>query len=265
MADRSKTVIVKKIKRGHAGHHGGSWKVAYADFVTAMMAFFLLLWLLSMSSSEKRAVLSAYFKNFSLFSESGTSFMKESSEVFSQAGGEVKSKGSPVEQSAGETAAEVATEALKEQLKQAVQNKLKAAKNQVLVDLFEGGVRIQIVDNEGSSMFPSGSTKPTEKAKAILALIAENIKNTPNRIAVEGHTDAVGLRKANWDLSTGRASAARNELEKNGINTDKISRVVGYADTELLFKDNPTDPRNRRISLILLQPKPQELPPCQRI
>ena len=267
MADRSKTIIVKKIKKGHGGgHHGGSWKVAYADFVTAMMGFFLLLWLLTMTSSEKRAVLAQYFKSFSLFSESGTSFMKESSEIFQQAGGEVKSKGSPVEQVAGDTAAQIAlaTEALKEHLKKAVQNKLKAAKDQVMVDLFEGGVRIQIVDNEGSSMFASGSTQPTEKARAILGLVAENIKDTIFRIAVEGHTDSVGSRKTNWDLSTGRASAARNELEKNGVDSSKISRVVGYADTELLFKDNPTDARNRRISLILLQPKPEELPPLPK-
>ena len=267
MADRSKTIIVKKIKKGHGGgHHGGSWKVAYADFVTAMMAFFLLLWLLTMTSSEKRAVLAQYFKNFSLFSESGTSFMKESSEIFQQAGGEVKSSGSPVEQAAGETSSQIAlaTEALKEQLKKAVQKKLKAAKDQVMVDLFEGGVRIQIVDNEGSSMFPSGSTQPTEKAKAILGLVSENIKDTIFRIAVEGHTDSVGSRKVNWDLSTGRASAARHELEKNGVDSSKISRVVGYADTELLFKDKPTDARNRRISLILLQPKPQELPPAPK-
>ena len=265
MADRSKTIIVKKIKKGHGGgHHGGSWKVAYADFVTAMMAFFLLLWLLTMTSSEKRAVLAQYFKNFSLFSESGKSFMKESSQIFQQAGGEVKSSGSPVEQAAGEISMKIATEQLKEQLKKAVQNKLKALKDQVLVDVFEGGVRIQIVDNEGSSMFASGSAQPTEKARAILALVAENIKNTTHRIAVEGHTDSVGSRKTNWELSTGRASAARNELEKNGVDSSKVSRVVGYADTELLFKDNPTDARNRRISLILLQPKPQELPPMPK-
>ncbi len=261
MADKSKTIIVKKIKKGHEGHHGGSWKVAYADFVTAMMAFFLLMWLLAMVSPEKRAAVSEYFKHFSLFEKSGSSFMQGAPKILQQQGGEIKAPGEEV----GKGAGEVTAESLKERLKRAVEKKLKALKDQVIVDVFEGGVRIQLVDTDGSSMFPSGSAQPSEKARMILKLVAENIKDTSNRIAVEGHTDAAPLRNGqitNWELSTGRASSARRELESNGIDPGRIARVVGYADTEPLIKNNPGDPRNRRISIILMQAKVQ--PPALR-
>jgi chemotaxis protein MotB len=110
---------------------------------------------------------------------------------------------------------------------------------------------VQIIDNEGSMMFPLGSAEPTEKAKEILRLVTENISNIENRIAIEGHTDAApfkGAQTTNWELSTARASAARRELENNGVAPGHIARVVGYADQELFVPDNPRDPRNRQIS-----------------
>jgi chemotaxis protein MotB len=119
------------------------------------------------------------------------------------------------------------------------------------------------VDAEGGMMFPSGSSEPTQKAKDILRLVAENIQSVSNRIAIEGHTDAAPFKSAqttNWELSTARASAARRELERNGIEPSKMARVVGYADQELLVPDNPKDPRNRRISIILLHEKTQATP-----
>ncbi|HEX8948990.1 MAG TPA: flagellar motor protein MotB [Dissulfurispiraceae bacterium] len=261
MADKSKTVIVKKIKKGHEGHHGGSWKVAYADFVTAMMAFFLLMWLLAMVSPEKRAALSQYFKNFSLFDKGGqTSFMQGAPNIMDKQGSSIKS----APDQAGKGAGEISAEDIKERLKKAVEDKLRALKDQVMLEVFEGGVRIQLVDTDGSSLFPSGSAQPSEKARQVLKLVAENIKDTRNRIAVEGHTDAAPLKSGlvtNWELSTQRASAARRELEADGIDPGRIARVVGYADTEPLIKDNPKDPRNRRISIILLQQKVPPPPP----
>ncbi len=255
MADKSKSIIIKKIKKGHEGHHGGSWKVAYADFVTAMMAFFLLMWLLAMVSPEKRAALSEYFKHFSIFEKAGQSFMMEGQQqvMQQQPGAEQKS---PFD--FGEGASAVSPEDIKEKLKKAIEEKLRALKDQAIVDIYEGGVRIQLVDMEGKSMFLPGSAQLTPSAKEILKLVGENIKDTSNRIAVEGHTDAAPLkagRVTNWELSTDRASSARRELEANGIEPGRIARVVGYADTELLNKENPNDPRNRRISIILLQAK----------
>ncbi|BCB96095.1 hypothetical protein JZK55_10170 [Dissulfurispira thermophila] len=260
MADKSKSIIIKKVKKGHEGHHGGAWKVAYADFVTAMMAFFLLMWLLAMVSPEKRAALSEYFKHFSIFEKGGQSFMMEGQQqVLEKSGGEMKTF------DFGEGKAALSPEDLKEKLKEAIEEKLKELKDQTVVDIFEGGVRIQLVDLEGKSMFQPGSAQLTPSAKEILKIVSENIKDLPNKIAVEGHTDASPLkagRITNWELSTDRASSARRELELNGIDSARIARVVGYADTELLIKDNPYDPRNRRISIILLQskvePKAQE-------
>ncbi len=251
MADKQKTtIIVKKIKKGHGDHHGGSWKVAYADFVTAMMAFFLLLWLLSMLDPIKRAAVADYFRHFNLL-ESGRSFMEASSAIQK----EIKTT---LEESApGETPAEK----FKDMMKRVIEERLKELKDHIMIDTVEGGVRIQIVDLEGDPMFPSGSSEPTKKAKEILKVVAENIKDEKGKIAVEGHTDAVPFRKGritNWELSTDRASSARRELEENGVDPAKIARVVGYADTLPLIQDDPKDPRNRRISIILMFEKGQK-------
>ncbi len=260
MADKSKSIIIKKIKKGHEGHHGGAWKVAYADFVTAMMAFFLLMWLLAMVSPEKRAALSEYFKHFSIFEKAGQSFMMEGQQQVLEKGHEMKTF------DFGEGTISLSPEDLKEKLKKAIEEKLRALRDQAVVDIFEGGVRIQLVDLEGKSMFLPGSAQLTPSAKEILKLVGENIKDLPNKIAVEGHTDASPLktgRITNWELSTDRASSARRELEANGIDPVRIARVVGYADTELLIKDDPHDPRNRRISIILLQSKVEQPPKVQ--
>jgi chemotaxis protein MotB len=284
MDDRSAPIIIiKKKKKGHEGHHGGSWKVAYADFVTAMMAFFLLLWLITMVSPEKRLALSEYFKNFNIFKDmtgSGQSFMAKSSKVLDTQGmgSQMSAKGlnkdgagaankdsqGQVKGSMGfsvtkiEGGGGISTEDLVKKLKSAIEEKLKFVKNQVFVDVVEGGVRIQIVDMEGSPMFSIGSAKPTVKAQQILAIVADNIRDVENRVAIEGHTDSAPYRGdqiTNWELSTSRASAARRELENNGIEPNRIARVVGYADQELYVKEDPRDPRNRRISIILIQKK----------
>ena len=265
MDDRSSPIIiVKKKKNNHAEHHGGSWKVAYADFVTAMMAFFLLLWLLAMVSPEKRIALSEYFKNHNIFEESsssGQSFLDKSSSVLDKQGMGAKaaSRGLDVEKAAVKGKSmegTISSDELVKKLKAAIEEKLKFVQDQIFVDIVEGGVRIQMVDMEGSPMFTLGSAELTQKGKQILAIVADNTQDINNRIAIEGHTDSAPFRGGqitNWELSTSRASTARRELENNGLSPSRIARVVGYADQELYVKDNPRDSRNRRISIILLQ------------
>jgi len=276
-----KTIIVKKIKKhGGGGHHGGSWKVAYADFVTAMMAFFLLLWLLNMSSPEKRVRLSYYFKYFSIFSQSGTSFMSKSSEMFSESGqtrekvfmdtptdkrkvSNEKSKDNenPPDDGADTSDGSAYLKGMEKALKQIMVDNLGDLKDQVLVDTVEDGIRIQMIDKDGSDMFELGSSRLTPKAKEILNVIGQNISKLPNRIIIEGHTDALpfsGSDYSNWELSTERASSARKELEANGLDPERIMRVAGYADKDPLIKENPADPRNRRISIILKVPTGKE-------
>jgi len=257
VSNNKSTVIIKKIKKNdHGEHHGGSWKVAYADFVTAMMAFFLLLWLITMTSPEKRAKISNYFKYFSLFEAGGSSILEKTSSMFEEAG--------PNDQKAfreipdKNTLNSMSSKELEVALQKGILEKLGSLKDQVIVDIVDEGVRIQIVDKEGSLMFEKGSTKPTEKARQILKVIAENINSLPNKVIIEGHTDALPFsdrQYSNWELSTERASSARRELEANGLDPKRIMRVAGYADTDPLIKDNPLDPRNRRISIILYIPK----------
>lgn len=248
-----KPVIIKKVKKnGGGGHHGGAWKVAYADFVTAMMAFFLLMWLLNMTSEEKRARLSTYFKYFSIYESGGTSWMDKSSEIFNESG-ESSQKAMPEKYST--TVSDM--KEMEQELKAGLMEELGDAKDQVIVDTVEGGVRIQMTDREGSLMFDAGSNRLTPKAREILHVIGDNISKLPNKISIEGHTDATPYAKSdysNWELSTERASSARRELEFNGLDPQRIDRVSGYADKDPLIKGNPKDPRNRRISIILKVP-----------
>lgn len=262
--------IIKKIKKtGHSGAHGGSWKVAYADFVTAMMAFFLLLWLISMVSEDKRARVSQYFKEFNLFDKSGQSFVMDNEVIKSRieivdsqdAGDEASGEDSadtsdisPVGNDAGMgNGMENTADGIKERLKREIELKLANMKDQVLVDIYDGAVRIEVVDKKGGTvMFTSGSREMTDEGKRALRVIAETINNVRGKIAIEGHTDAstyAGSQYSNWELSTERASAARRELENSGMSPDKLIRVAGYAATEPLIKEDAFDPKNRRISI----------------
>ena len=288
-----KTIIIKRVKKVAAGHHGGSWKVAYADFVTAMMAFFLLLWLLSMTSDEKRVRVSAYFQNFSIYTESGSSLVLDrSSQIFGESGenrekvhsqrygetnidsrGESRSEGDTKHKYVeGEKGTTVATkrggetfqeknkkyakeaENIKQSLQSNIMAKLGNINDQILIDIVEEGIRIQLIDKHGSKMFESGNSRMTPHAKEIFKIIGENIKDLPNKISIEGHTDAVPYAKfaySNWELSTERALAARRVLEGNGVKPERVLRVSGFAATDPLIDDDPTDPRNRRISIII--------------
>ncbi len=254
----NKAIIVKKVKKhGGGGHHGGMWKVAYADFVTAMMAFFLLLWLLSMVSEEQRARISAYFKYFSLYDSGGTSWMEKSSEIFGESGENTQKAFSGMYDPALNQQDSDTLNSIEESIKKDIAEKLGDIKDQVIVDVVDEGIRIQMTDKDGSLMFERGSTQLTPKAKEVLKVISGNINNLHNNITIEGHTDALpfaGSKYSNWELSTERASSARIELEADGLDSKRIIRVAGYADTDPLVKENPHDPRNRRISIILNTP-----------
>ena len=251
-------IIVKKVKKGHGGGHGGAWKVAYADFVTAMMAFFLLMWLLAMVSPEKRAGVSYYFKYFNLFDKAGMSFVQQMitpkiNLMDEHAAGKPDLSGqSDIEE---EERAAKSGEELKERIKGEIDKKLPDVKDQVIVDIFEGAVRVEILDKETGTMFPLGSSDISANGKRILKIIAPFLIDSGRKIAIEGHTDALvyadSNKFSNWELSTERASAARKELERDGLPPDMLVRVTGYAATNPLVKDNLYDPRNRRISILL--------------
>ncbi len=256
--DKPKKVIIKRVKKVHGEGHSGTWKVAYADFVTAMMAFFLLMWLLNMTSEEKRAVLAMYFKHFSLFDRSGKSFMQEGGPrpVGRNIGGE--DEVDTGENQTGVTNDEVATK-----LMTGIDQNVGIGKEQFYIAITEEGIRIQIVDSNKNPIFAVGSAQLTEPARQMIHSVASVLKNFPNEIAVEGHSDSSPTRSeqiSNWELSVARASSARRELEQAGIEPTRICRVVGFADRVPLFTDHPDDPRNRRISIVFLRKKKLQPP-----
>jgi chemotaxis protein MotB len=257
--DKKKTIIIKRVKKGHGGGHGGSWKVAYADFVTAMMAFFLLMWLLAMVSPEKKAVMSLYFKEFSLFEKGGKSFMQEGGlKPLFESPGQQGAETQDVTKDADLGGKEVKAGALLAQVEQRMKTAKEDFKGSILVDTSENGVRIQIVDRKEVPIFLAGSPQLTEEGKRIARFVASSMRGLPNDIVVEGHTDASGGtsdQSLNWELSALRACNAKRELEASGMELGKIARVVGYAQTMLLIKDDPEDPRNRRVSIIFLHQK----------
>jgi len=255
MAEK-KAVIIKKVKKGgHGGHHGGAWKIAYADLVTAMMAFFLLMWLLNNVSEEKKEQLSIYFKEFSVFDGPPPSMTmgaggKSSSETERLV--PIMMEGTVGMYSEGKSQEEI----LKEAMAKAIEEKLKDYKDELIVDTFDNGVRIQMLYGEGNPFFESASSQLTDDARKVLKVIAETVRDMPNQVAVEGHTDAKPLggpnsRYTNWELSTDRASSARLILQEFGIEPKRMVRVAGYAATQPLILDNPEDPRNRRVSILL--------------
>ncbi|MBU1039501.1 MAG: OmpA family protein [Proteobacteria bacterium] len=251
----NKSIIIKKIKKGHAGAHGGAWKVAYADFMTAMMAFFLLMWLLSMVVPEKRAGVEQYFKEFSLFD-------KQSALDVRQGGAMIPDQSKPpipqrdeLTGAAKEGTVAIQPVLLQQKVKAAVNINLPDVKDQIYVDVTEAGVRIQLVYDDKNPMFAKGSPELTASGRKALQLIGDQLRPLPNRIVVEGHTDSInysGGKYTNWELSTQRASSARVALEQGGMAEDRLARVSGYAATQPLFPDEPTDARNRRISILVM-------------
>lgn len=277
---KAPVIVIKKIKKGGHGHHGGAWKVAYADFVTAMMAFFLLMWLLNATTKEQKEGIAEYFDPTPTIvssSQSGAGGVMGGLTV-SPEGARMADKqpvapsNQPPTQSA-KSAKELTDEQLetetkkrenrsfdqvKREIEQAIANSdLKDLAKNLKIDMTPEGLRIQIVDQDGASMFPSGSAKPFAKTEKLLATVADIIRDTPNDISIRGHTDGApyseGADYTNWELSSDRAHSSRRVLLSNGINPEKISNVVGKADTDHYIKNNPMDAQNRRISIVLLR------------
>ncbi|MEW6766361.1 MAG: flagellar motor protein MotB [Pseudomonadota bacterium] len=273
--EHQRPVIIKKVKRGGHGAHGGAWKIAYADFVTAMMAFFLLMWLLGSTSKEDLSGISEYFKNPTVVSLTGgtatgdrTSFIKGGGADMTKQDGQVK-KGEivdpeEVKKRQRKEEARRMKEA-KEKLEKMIEQDavLKEFKNQLKIDITPEGLRIQIVDQDKRPMFDAGSSHMATYAEAILRKVAPIVNELPNKVTVLGHTDSRPFGSgrgdySNWELSADRANAARRMLNASGITEDKVMRVSGLADSVPFNPADPADPINRRISIILLKKEVEE-------
>lgn len=243
-------IIIKKVKKITGGHHGGSWKIAYADFLAGMMTFFLLMWLVTLMEPKQKASIAAYFKKFNLFQKAGVSMLMEYYRT-----GKVETH--RIVQTLPHELPAVKGEG--ERFKKVVETRLKSLKEHILIETLETQqkeriVKIEIVEFLNKPLFHLGSADLTLEAKEILKVLAEEIKNLPVTVSIQGHTDAIPSRRGkigNWELSTARATSAMLELEKNGVSSEKILEVAGYADNSPLIKEDPTDPRNRRITLLL--------------
>jgi len=245
-------IIVKKITIQEAGHHGGAWKVAYADFVTAMMAFFLLMWLLGATTEDQRKGLADFFltdvDNYP--NRAGQTGNKSITIPRSAEGG-------PVEGSARAAAKEDLKKKLEEEIKEKLEKKseIRHLAKQIRVQVVEQGVRIDMIDDAKFSMFALGTTVLVPEAREMIDIVAETLVEKDVMLAIRGHTDSLPWRKGvaanNWSLSTGRSEATRQALMQAGLTGDRYTRIEGVADKEPLIPENPADPRNRRISILL--------------
>jgi chemotaxis protein MotB len=218
---KTQPIIVIKKKGGHGGHHGGAWKVAYADFVTAMMSLFIVLWLLSSSEKVKKAV-AGYFRD-----PSGTATLTGTTLT-----------------GTGETVSLVSADNL-----------------QIEITITPEGLRIELIEDKNGTFYESGSARLSDKGQELLALLATELKTLPNNLLIEGYTDAAKYSSdadyTNWELSADRANSARRLMQENGVRENQVTQVRAYADQILRVKNNPYDPSNRRISILV---KNQEAP-----
>ena len=235
MENAPRPIVIKKVQ-GHGGHHGGAWKVAYADFVTAMMALFIVLWLMNTSKQIQEAV-GGYFRD-----PAGTSKKVGSGET-----------------GAGDsfTLSKDNMDKLKEELQKAIQRTINfdKLKNHIDMTVTPEGLRIELLESNPGTFFQSGVARPTDNGREILLALAQELGKLPNTISIEGHTDAKPFAGAanygNWELSTDRANAARRLMQENGLGPKQVSQVRGYADQRLRKPADPEDPSNRRISVIV--------------
>jgi len=283
--EEKRPIVIKRIKKVAGGHHGGAWKIAYADFVTAMMAFFLLMWLLGSTTVEYQRGIADHFNTplkAALFggSSSGdrSSIIQGGGTDLSRSEGQVKLGAQPADKKMVDITAiqqELARQEkqqeivklkrLKSDIEQAIEAdiKLQQFKNQILLDITTEGLRIQIVDEKNRPMFKSGSAKLESYTSEILHEIARALNQVPNKISLSGHTDAQAYSfgdrgYGNWDLSADRANASRRELIVGGLNEGKIVRVVGLSSVVLFDKNDPLNPVNRRISIVVMNKQAEE-------
>ncbi|OQW38869.1 MAG: flagellar motor protein MotB [Proteobacteria bacterium SG_bin4] len=279
MADdlAQRPIVIKRIKKVAGGHHGGAWKIAYADFVTAMMAFFLLMWLLGSSTKSQLEGISEYFKTPLKVALMGGSSIGESNSVLKGGGtdltrqhGEVK-KGAIKDDDAQtkkiirERAERVKLEGLKQKIEEAIENNPSLMKfaNQLLLDITSDGLRIQIVDEQNRPMFALGRAELQPYTKTILREIGKMLNDVDNKISLSGHTDGKPFPSgdkgySNWELSADRANASRRELVAGGMDTNKILQVIGLSSAVLFDKDDPLNPINRRISIVVMNERAEK-------
>ena len=281
MSNDTRPIVVKRIKKVTHGHHGGAWKIAYADFVTAMMAFFLLMWLLGSTTSGDLKGIADYFSTplkVAMLGGKGsgdaTSIVTGGGMDLSRTHGQIKRGENPPAgkfanqetikaQMAREDAAQLGK--LKERFVNAIEanERLAAVRNQVKVDLTGEGLRIQIVDEQNRPMFDTGSARLKDYTREILREVAGVLNGVSSKIALSGHTDATpytgGDRGySNWELSADRANASRRDLLAAGLAEDKVLRVVGLAASMPLVRNDPIHPSNRRISIVVLSKQAEE-------
>ena len=235
MSGNAPIIIIKK-KGGHGGHHGGAWKVAYADFVTAMMALFIVLWLLNSSKQVQEAV-GGYFKDPTGSSKKVGTDLQGSGEAFALSREDMPK--------------------LKEELQKAIRklDNFETLKDQIEMTVTAEGLRIELLESETGTFFETGSPMPSPNGRELLIALAQELGTLPNKISIEGHTDArpyAGDGKyGNWELSVDRANASRRLMQENGVSANQVAQVRGYADQRLRKPDKPEDASNRRISVIV--------------
>jgi chemotaxis protein MotB len=283
MADHGheQPIIIKKIKKGgHGGHHGGAWKVAYADFVTAMMAFFLVMWILGLSDAQK-AGMSNYFQNATVTNilqgmagqpiivpGSPPREQKGENDKFNERGGPGdKQMAKAIDSAKKILASEHKSDSLRvaelaKQIEKSLEEEagkspdLKELLKQLKLEITNEGLRIEMIESENSVFFEVGSAKLTGKALELLTKVAEQVGKMPNFVSVEGHTDArpfgrVNSGYTNWELSADRANSARKVLENKGLWSGQVSGVNGFSDRRLRTPENPFDISNRRVSILV--------------
>ena len=276
--DQNQQIVIKKVKKGHGGHHGGAWKIAYADFVTAMMAFFLLMWLLGSMGEEELKGITEYFANptqvtleggknagmsESLIDGGGDDLTKQEGQVHSGEKPTVEKRDTQemTEEEIRQKVEEMERDQI-EELKERVESlievdpALRAYKDQIKLDITRDGLRIQIIDKENRPMFELGSDDLQDYADEILHSLAPVLNEMPNRLSIVGHTDARPFGRpgrSNWELSADRANSARRTLAQYGYRDDKVLRVIGMAAALPFVDEDPLDPQNRRISMTVMK------------
>ena len=288
MSDDIRPIVIKRIKKVSGGHHGGAWKIAYADFVTAMMAFFLLMWLLGSTANGDLKGIADFFQNPVKVGMSGGSGAGDATSILQGGGKDLTSSAGQVKN--GEVEAKKRGATVREakpspddlrkeferreraslgELKQNIEKlidgnaMLRQFKNQLLIDVTPEGLRIQIIDEKNRPMFDSSSAELKPYSKIILREIGVVLNSVPNKVSFAGHTDAaqfVGGEKgfSNWELSASRANASRREMIAGGMDENKVLRVVGLASTVLFDKNDPLSSANRRINVVVLNKRTEE-------
>ena len=279
--DGQRPIVVKRIKKVAGGHHGGAWKIAYADFVTAMMAFFLLMWLIGSTAKGDLQGIAEYFQTPLKVAMSGGSGSGDSSSVIQGGGRDLTRKDGQTKKSNGNTIKKSSSSKdLQAELERIESAKLKTLKvkiealidanavlklykKQLLIDITSEGLRIQIIDEQNRPMFATAKAELQPYTREILQEIGHALNDVPNKISLSGHTDAAQYSSgekyySNWELSADRANASRRELIAGGMDDKKVLRVVGLSSAIPFDKQDPLNPANRRISIIVMNKKAEE-------